>query len=70
MQVSDYSYQDLKTTTRNFNKRFSDGGCLLGSGGFADVFHGHVNNSQGQMIDVAIKKFRSTAKKSESVRSF
>ena len=71
VQVLDYSYQDLKTATRNFNnKRCSDGGCLLGSGGFADVFLGHVNNSQGQMIDVAIKKFRSTTKKGESVRSF
>lgn len=53
-----FTYEALRTATKNFNQTpVQQGGCKLGEGGFGPVFRGTL-----KFTDVAIKILRHTPK--------
>lgn len=57
--LRDFTYQELRHATKNFDRK-----CLLGEGGFGQVFKGQIRQKQKfgggeEKIDVAVKQLNS-----------
>jgi len=64
--LRDFSYQELRHATKNFDRK-----CLLGEGGFGQVFRGTIRQKQKfgggeEKIDVAVKQLNSRSQQVHS----
>lgn len=59
VDLVDYRFEELEEATNGFDSRpVEKGGCKIGSGSFAEVFHARLRNAAGVIQEVAVKKLK------------